>query len=197
MPPPPPSYIPLASAEAAYSQGASSPYIHYENANTYNETVAHINSQFPQQPSHEIPACNRPVNVSLTPTTESFHGQEQIHAREDSEVFVLNNETGRVVLVQNHPPEESYLHNVLPATAPVDDTRTQQDAPCEQTAVSAPIIMAPQAAKTKDEIAADRNPESSVSTGSVEQQMSRLNLGATPRPMAAEPEGRQKPKKIC
>ncbi|OAA75243.1 integral membrane protein [Akanthomyces lecanii RCEF 1005] len=161
------------------------------------ENVALVSAQFPLQPSHEIPACNRPVNVSLIPTTESFHGQEQIHAREDSEVFVLNNETGRVVLVQNQPPEESYLHNVLPPTAPVDDTRTQQDAPCEQTAVSAPIIMAPQAANTKDETAADRNLESSVSTGSVEQQMSRLNLGAHPRPPVAEPEGRQKPKKYA
>ncbi|OAR00620.1 hypothetical protein LLEC1_02973 [Akanthomyces lecanii] len=192
MPPPPPSYIPPASAETAYSQSDPSPDLNYPNASSHNENAVHYNTQLHQQPSHDVTVGNRPVSVSLTPTTEHPHEQEQVHPRTNSDVYVLNNDTGRVFLVQDRPLEESHLHNVPPPSAPVNQTRTQQDPLCKQTATSWPIIMESQTAKTIDENSTGKDFDNSVSTGSVEQQMSSLNLSATPGPPAAEPQGRRK-----
>lgn len=97
--------------------------------------------------------------------------------------------------MQNPPPDELSMHHPPSPTAPADDTRTAQEVPCKQTAASAPRTAALQTEKTKVETTGDKNLESSVSTGLVEQQMSNLNLSANPRLLTAEPKDCQNFKK--
>ncbi|KAM3498479.1 hypothetical protein MY10362_008210 [Beauveria mimosiformis] len=84
LPPPPPSYVPPASAEAAYPQHTSSVALNGPDTSAYNENHANRNErmQLHQVLTHRVPVSSQPVQTNLAPVAEDFQGREPAYVRD-------------------------------------------------------------------------------------------------------------------
>ncbi|KAM3446429.1 hypothetical protein MY3296_009685 [Beauveria thailandica] len=197
LPPPPPSYMPPASAEAAYPQHTSSLASNGPDTSTCGENDANRNErmQLHQVLSHHVPVSNQPVRANLAPVVEDFHGREPAYVRDGMGGYVLRNSAEHESPVPSQRCEESVSYDA-PPTVVRPYTQARLEPQREHTTASQPPTMeGPQTNKVveKTETANEKNPEY-LTPLSVEQQMSNLGLGAAPELPKAESRV-QKPKR--
>ncbi|KAM3511796.1 hypothetical protein MY11210_004551 [Beauveria gryllotalpidicola] len=186
LPPPPPSYMPPASAEAAYPQYTSPPAVHDPNTSTYYENTANSieRIQLHQVLSHDASVSNQPVRTNLAPVAEGFQVREPAYIRDGMGGYVLKNSTEYESPVRNQRCEESFSCDAPPRVAS-PYTQAHLEPQHEQATASQPPTIEAQQIDKITEIEESKSP-GYLTPLSVEQQMSNLGLGAAPELPKAE-----------